>query len=61
MRDSREHPYGGAAITTAITTASTTASRDACGVDESVSEDEELVLAEVLVEDVSIDGMCGVY
>ena len=23
--------------------------------------DEELVLADLLVEDVSIDGMCGVY
>ncbi|HET6907880.1 MAG TPA: mycofactocin precursor MftA [Mycobacteriales bacterium] len=24
-------------------------------------EDEDLVLADVLVEEISIDGMCGVY
>lgn len=29
--------------------------------DEAVADDEELVTDELLVEDVSIDGMCGVY
>ncbi len=28
---------------------------------EATTTDEELVEAELLVEDVSIDGMCGVY
>jgi mycofactocin precursor len=30
-------------------------------VDEQVAETEELVEDELLVEEVSIDGMCGVY
>lgn len=29
--------------------------------DEAIEETEELLEAELLVEDVSIDGMCGVY
>jgi mycofactocin precursor len=29
--------------------------------DEATTEDEALVAEELLVEDVSIDGMCGVY
>ncbi|MEA2170750.1 MAG: hypothetical protein QOF76_4050 [Solirubrobacteraceae bacterium] len=29
--------------------------------DTAVAEDEELVVEDLLVEDVSIDGMCGVY
>jgi mycofactocin precursor len=34
-----------------------------CHPDEKLSggEDEELILEDLLVEDVSIDGMCGVY
>jgi mycofactocin precursor len=29
--------------------------------DEAPADDEEVVLEELLVEEVSIDGMCGVY
>jgi mycofactocin precursor len=29
--------------------------------DAAVASDEELVVEDLLVEDVSIDGMCGVY
>ncbi len=29
--------------------------------DEAIADDEALVTDELLVEDVSIDGMCGVY
>ena len=44
------------ASTTPVTTASDTAPAE-----ESVPEEALLVGEELLVEDVSIDGMCGVY
>jgi len=34
---------------------------DAPTTDEAVEETDELLEADLLVEDVSIDGMCGVY
>ena len=34
---------------------------DAPGEDEAAPEPDDLVEDELLVEDVSIDGMCGVY
>ena len=37
------------------------AGHDVPSADHPVTEDEALIESELLVEDVSIDGMCGVY
>ncbi len=34
---------------------------DADGVDATATETDEVVAADLLVEEISIDGMCGVY
>jgi mycofactocin precursor len=39
----------------------TEAAPDVTAAEPMLAEDEELVTADLLVEEVSIDGMCGVY
>ena len=44
-----------------MTAATTEPLQDERALDETVQEGDELVLADLLVEEISIDGMCGVY